>query len=429
MFSYLHPSRSPFRNTSLYLAIFFFFLYPPLEDSYYVHLVLYFNLHHVPSKNAMHRPCNNSSNTSVRRKLDGTIRWPSSYFLFLLGSGHFAADTILVAVDRRSWVVTYRRDISSGGTADTRVTRLEYVWTVPFDRFPFPFTARRGKRREKRAELKAQRKRSDAFTPLPASGCTCVAAGDSRRSSIINVPGGSSRSVEIDLLSRLSTPVGQVHRNLDRYVHSPVHTCIRDADTCAASVAMALKKRKSRRSRILQALKSTRRPEAKIDLSSSFVGWLTNAIERDGRAESRVSLVNGQKPIRCWNGIECRALSFAFYRLNRWVFLVESTYPRALRQWKTLVSCFWSSISRSLSGEDGIAFHFRCTKGWTEVFSKVKIRLRYTWIYPLYCTRNNLRAYCSCLRMHIRIAFNAQRVTNSHFHVCYPPSNDTRAQS
>jgi len=46
---------------------------------------------------------------------------------------------------------------------------------------------------------------------------------------------------------------------------------------------------------ILQALNSTRRRGAKIDLFSSFAGWLTNATE--GRGE-RVGLVNGQKPIR-----------------------------------------------------------------------------------------------------------------------------------
>lgn len=35
--------------------------------------------------------------------------------------------------------------------------------------------------------LKGQRETSGAFTPLPASGYTCVATGDSPRSSIINV--------------------------------------------------------------------------------------------------------------------------------------------------------------------------------------------------------------------------------------------------
>lgn len=87
----------------------------------------------------------------------------------------------------------------------------------------FSLLARRSTPREKRAELKAERKRSGVFTPLPASGCTCVAVSSSRRSGIINVPGESSRSVEIDLLDRVSRE-GQVHCKPNRYVHE-AYTC------------------------------------------------------------------------------------------------------------------------------------------------------------------------------------------------------------
>lgn len=87
----------------------------------------------------------------------------------------------------------------------------------------FSLLARRSTPREKRAELKAERKRSGVFTPLPASGCTCVAVSGSRRSGIINVPGESSRSVEIDLLDRVSRE-GQVHCKPNRYVHE-AYTC------------------------------------------------------------------------------------------------------------------------------------------------------------------------------------------------------------
>lgn len=57
-------------------------------------------------------------------------------------------------------------------------------------------------------------KKSGAFTPLRVSGCTCVAVGGFRRSSIINVPGEPSRSAEIDLPRRVSRE-GQVHRKRD----------------------------------------------------------------------------------------------------------------------------------------------------------------------------------------------------------------------
>lgn len=90
--------------------------------------------------------------------------------------------------------MTYHRDISFRGRAIHAWPGPVYVRTVPFDRFPFPCSRESPRRGKKRAELKARRKRPGVFTPLPASGCTCVAASGSRRSGIIDVPGESSRN-------------------------------------------------------------------------------------------------------------------------------------------------------------------------------------------------------------------------------------------
>lgn len=68
----------------------------------------------------------------------------------------------------------------------------------------------------KRGEIeRPMRNVQRAFTPLPASGYTCTAAGDSPRSSIINVHRVSQvEALEIDLFGRVSRREGQVHEIL-----------------------------------------------------------------------------------------------------------------------------------------------------------------------------------------------------------------------
>lgn len=92
--------------------------------------------------------------------------------------------------------------------------------------------------------------------------------------------------------------------NRARYVHT---RCARvRRHTCAASTR-ALKNHRAGIDNFT-SMEVERNREAKIDLYSSFVGWLTNAVERDGgEVEWWASSVNGQKPIRCRSGIECRA--------------------------------------------------------------------------------------------------------------------------
>lgn len=48
--------------------------------------------------------------------------------------------------------------------------------------------------------------------------------------------------------------------------------------------------------------------------------------QRMGWVQGWASSVNGQKPIRCPRRIECPALSFAFYRFNRWTFYDSCAY-------------------------------------------------------------------------------------------------------
>lgn len=79
-------------------------------------------------------------------------------------------------------------------TGDTRVARARVRAHGSVRSVSFSLFAREPTEGEKRAELKARRKRPGVFTPLPASGCTCVAASGSRRSGIIDVPGESSRN-------------------------------------------------------------------------------------------------------------------------------------------------------------------------------------------------------------------------------------------
>lgn len=91
--------------------------------------------------------------------------------------------------------MTYHRDISFRGAGDTRVARARVRVHGSVRSVSFSLYARRDQKEgKKRAELKAGRKRPGVFTPLPASGCTCVAASGTRRSGIIDVPGESSRN-------------------------------------------------------------------------------------------------------------------------------------------------------------------------------------------------------------------------------------------
>ena len=114
--------------------------------------------------------------------------------------------------------------------------------------------------------------------------------------------------------------------------------------TCAASTR-ALKNHRAGIDNFT-SMEVERNREAKIDLYSSFVGWLTNAVERDGgEAEWWASSVNGQKPIRCRSGIECRALSSAFYRLNRWVLLVGSCVSAYTSTMKDINVTFFSEFN------------------------------------------------------------------------------------
>lgn len=114
---------------------------------------------------------------------------------------------------------------------------------------------------------------SSAFTPLPASGYTCIAAGDSPRSSIINVHRVSQVEAPKSIYSTAFRTEGQVHRAKRNRVRSFVRTRL--------SINMGSNASEVRSDGILQALNPTRRREAKIDLFSSFAGWLTNAVEEE----------------------------------------------------------------------------------------------------------------------------------------------------
>lgn len=104
-------------------------------------------------------------------------------------------------------------------------------------------------------------------------------------------PGEPSRSTEIDLPGRISRE-GQVHRKRNR-VRSLARVCGLCAHVCAHNVCLSVwpvTLSEVPSDGILQALNLTRRREAKIDLFSSFAGWLTNAVEegrrrREGESE------------------------------------------------------------------------------------------------------------------------------------------------
>lgn len=130
--------------------------------------------------------------------------------------------------------MTYHRDIflSVERAIHTRVRARGSVRSVSFSLF-----ARDATEGKKRAELKAGRKRPGVFTPLPASGCTCVAASGSRRSGIIDVPGESSRNrFAGPYFSRLGSS------NARTVTRACVHTRATSVD-CAST--RALKKRKA----------------------------------------------------------------------------------------------------------------------------------------------------------------------------------------
>lgn len=78
----------------------------------------------------------------------------------------------------------------------------------------------------KRGEIeRPMRNVQRAFTPLPASGYACIAAGDSLRSSIINVHRVSQVEVPKSIYSAAFRGEGQVHqilRSAIAYVHTRV---------------------------------------------------------------------------------------------------------------------------------------------------------------------------------------------------------------
>jgi hypothetical protein len=122
-------------------------------------------------------------------------------------------------------------------------------------------------------------------------------------------PSEPSRSAEIDLLGSVPRARGSSVRDRMRFLSLSLSLplAFSRAQLCARALSIDTggnARQVTERRGILQALNSTRRRGAKIDLFSSFAGWLTNAAEGRG---GRAGLVNGQKPIRrrCGSNVEC----------------------------------------------------------------------------------------------------------------------------
>lgn len=102
----------------------------------------------------------------------------------------------------------------------------------------FSFFSRR-MRGGKRGEIeRAMRNVQRAFTPLSASGCTCIAAGDSPRSSIINVHRVSQVEAPKSIYpAAFRAREGQVHRKRNR-VRSFVRSlaCVALSRVCTCCV-------------------------------------------------------------------------------------------------------------------------------------------------------------------------------------------------